>query len=217
MKNTVKMLLINSLIIAISIFIVAGLSKLNQNTKPDQETVQQDLITAPLFSAIDSNGVTHSLEQYKGKIVVLEWKNHLCPFVKKYYKNGHMQALQKDLTQQDIVWLSVISSAQGKQGYVTPEQCNIIINEENSSATAVLLDSKGEIGRLYGAKTTPHMFVINEEGKLIYNGSIDSIASADSNDIDVAVNYVVQTIEENRLNKIVTTKRTNPYGCSVKY
>lgn len=172
---------------------------------------------APAFAAIDSNGKTVNLADYKGKTVVLEWTNHECPFVRKHYGSGNMQALQKDAAGQGVVWLSVISSAPGKQGHVDAGKANELTASRGAAPSAVLLDAKGTVGRLYGAKTTPHMYIVNPEGKLIYAGGIDSIASADPADIPKATPFVKVALEESRSGKPVSQALTAPYGCSVKY
>lgn len=172
---------------------------------------------APAFTLQGSDGNSHSLDDYKGKIIVLEWFNHLCPFVRKHYDSGNMQSLQKTYTAKDVVWLSVISSAPGKQGYVSPEEAQANTTNDNASPTAVLLDPSGDTGRLYGAKTTPHMFIINTEGTLVYQGAIDSINSADKADIAKAEKYVVNALDETLAGEAVTVASTKQYGCTVKY
>ena len=172
---------------------------------------------APDFSLTDANGQQQSLSAYKGKYVVLEWFNPECPFVRKHYGTGNMQAIQKEMTGKGVVWLSVDSSALGKQGYLTPEQARIFQKEEHNAATAILLDSGGVVGRLYGAKTTPSMFVINPEGVIIYAGAIDNKRSTDPDDVKTAVNYVRQALNESLAGKPVSVAQTQSYGCSVKY
>jgi peroxiredoxin len=172
---------------------------------------------APDFTCNDSNGVEHRLSSYKGKIVVLEWLNHDCPFVKKHYGSGNMQKLQKIYTEKDVIWLSVISSAPGKQGFCTPDKANDLTRTKNAHPTAVLLDPLGTVGKKYGAKTTPHMFIINKEGILVYNGGIDDKRSTDLQDVDRAIKYVENALNELLAGKDVSTKTSAPYGCSVKY
>jgi peroxiredoxin len=172
---------------------------------------------APAFSATDTKGKTHNLADYKGKIVVLEWLNHECPFVKKHYNSGNMQKLQKSSAEKGIVWLSIISSAPGKQGNCTPEQADSLTAENKAVPAAVLLDPEGELGRLYGAKTTPHMFIIDAAGILVYNGAIDDIRSTNVEDIAKAKNYVQAALDEMLAGKPVTIKTSQPYGCTVKY
>ncbi len=173
--------------------------------------------TAPAFSLQDSNGNAQSLDSFKGKFVVLEWFNPECPFVRKHYGTGNMQALQREMTSKGVVWLSIDSSAAGKQGHLTPEQAHVFQQEENNAATAILLDSDGAVGRLYGAKTTPHMFIINPAGVLIYAGAIDDKPTADPDDVKTAVNYVRQALNEALASKPVSVAQTKSYGCSVKY
>jgi len=172
---------------------------------------------APDFTLPDSNGKSHSLSDYKGKIVVLEWLNHGCPFVKKHYNSGQMQKLQETYGKKGVIWFSIISSAPGKQGYCTPEQANELIKEKKAAPTALLLDPDGDVGKLYGAKTTPHMYIITSDGVLVYNGAIDDIRSSKVEDIAKAKNYVQIGLDEVLAGKEVSTKTSVPYGCSVKY
>jgi peroxiredoxin len=172
---------------------------------------------APNFTATDSNGNAQRLSDYKGKFVVLEWHNQGCPFTKKHYDSGNMQRLQKEWTGKGIVWFTVISSAPGKQGYVTASQENDYVKRINASPTAVLMDPQGALGHLYGAKTTPHMYIIDPSGNLIYNGAIDDHPTADQGDINVSKNYVSAALGEALAGKPVTSAATTPYGCSVKY
>ena len=172
---------------------------------------------APPFQAIDSNGQTHSLSQYRGKYVVLEWHNNGCPYTRKHYESGNMQRLQKDWTTKGVVWFTVISSAPGEQGYVTAQEENSYLKRMNAAPTAALLDARGDLGRLYSAKTTPHMFVISPSGILIYDGAIDSKATTDQSDIAAAENYVAVALEQAMAGQPVATPATRPYGCSVKY
>jgi peroxiredoxin len=172
---------------------------------------------APTFTATDSNGNTQRLSDYKGKFVVLEWHNQGCPYTKKHYESGNMQHLQKEWTGKGVVWFTVISSAPGKQGYVTAAQENDYAKRMNASPTAVLMDPQGGLGHLYGAKTTPHMYVIDPSGNLIYNGAIDDHPTPDQSDISGSKNYVSAALEEALTGKPVTTASTTPYGCSVKY
>ncbi|MDK2595631.1 redoxin domain-containing protein [Pseudoalteromonas obscura] len=172
---------------------------------------------APDFTLQDSYGKTVTLSDFKGKYVVLEWTNHLCPYVKKHYGSDNMQSLQRKYTQQDIVWLSVISSAKGKQGHVDANKANDLTKTRNASPSHVLFDESGAVGRLYKAKTTPHMYIINPEGKLSYAGAIDSIKSANPADIPKATNYVVSSLTNLLAGKAINKKITKPYGCSIKY
>jgi peroxiredoxin len=172
---------------------------------------------APDFTLTDSNGKTHTLAEFKGKNVVLEWTNHDCPFVKKHYESDNMQNLQKKYTEQDVVWLSIISSAKGKQGFVSGEKANDLTKTRNAHPSFVLFDTNGSTGKIYGAKTTPHMYIIDKEGKLIYKGGIDSIQSANKDDIAKATNYVDKALTEHLAGKPVSETNTAFYGCSIKY
>ena len=172
---------------------------------------------APTFSEADSNGKTHSLEEYKGKWLVLEWFNKDCPYVVKHYGSKNMQGLQRDYTGKGVAWLTVISSAEGKQGHLSPAEALAEAKKSESAATATLLDVDGNMGRTYGAKTTPHMFVINPEGKVVYAGAIDSNNSSDPKTIAKAKNYVREALDAGLGGKTVAVKSTKPYGCSVKY
>lgn len=172
---------------------------------------------APDFSGIDSHGKTQTLSQYKGKTVVLEWTNHDCPYVRKHYHSGNMQALQKEATAKGIIWLSIISSAPGKQGHVSAAQANELTQSRNAAPTAVILDESSAIGRLYGAKTTPHMYIINPAGDLVYMGGIDNIPTSNEADIAKATNYVRVALQDLADGKPIADNITRPYGCSVKY
>ena len=172
---------------------------------------------APAFKLVDSQGKTHDLSEYRGQYVVLEWLNHGCPFVRKHYNSGNMQRLQKEYTARGVVWLSINSAAPGKEGYTTAEQANALTAEKGGAATAVLFDSDGTVGHSYGARTTPHMFVINPEGVVIYNGAIDNRRSTEVADVEGAQNYVSAALDEAMGGKPVTVATTQPYGCSVKY
>ena len=172
---------------------------------------------APDFTLAGADGKSHTLSAHKGKYVVLEWTNHECPFVKKHYKSGNMQAQQKELTGKGAVWLSIVSSAPGKQGHVDAAKATELTRSRGAAPTAVLLDPSGEVGRKYDAKTTPHMYIVAPDGKLIYMGGIDSIPSADADDIASATPYVKVALGEAMAGKPVTNASTKPYGCSVKY
>ena len=172
---------------------------------------------APEFTGTDSNGKSHKLSDFKGKTVVLEWTNPGCPFVMKHYDSKNMQKLQADATAKDVVWLSINSSAAGKEGNQTPETANQYIKDKASKETARILDPTGEIGKLYDAKTTPHMFVINKEGVLVYDGAIDSDDSFKPEAIAGASNYVTAALTALEEGKPVEKSKTKPYGCSVKY
>lgn len=172
---------------------------------------------APTFSLPGSDGKTHALSDYKGKTVVLEWTNDQCPFVKKHYSGGNMQSLQKDAAAKGVTWLSIISSAPGKQGHVDAKRATELSKERGASPTVVLLDEKGEVGQLFEAKTTPHMFIVDAQGKLVYAGGIDDTPTADPADIKTAKPYVKTALAEVLAGKPVTTAVTKPYGCGVKY
>jgi len=201
--------------IFLALLMLAGLFVvLNSLTQASEAEVGKP---AKDFTATDTNSKNHSLSDYKGKIVVLEWLNHGCPFVKKHYNSGSMQELQKRYTEKGVIWLSIISSAPGKQGYCTPEEANELTQQKNAAPTALLLDPDGEVGKLYDAKTTPHMFIINSDGVLVYNGAIDDISSTKIEDIANAKNYVQIALDELMAGKQVSTQTSQPYGCSVKY
>ena len=172
---------------------------------------------APDFSLPDTAGKPHSLSEYKGKYVVLEWFNPECPFVKKHYGSGNMQKLQSEYTGKGVVWLSIDSSAPGLEGNLTAEQAQKVMKDWNTKQTALLLDPEGKAGRAYNARNTPHMFVINPEGKIVYQGAIDSRNSTSAADIPSATNYVTVALEESLAGKPVSTATTRSYGCSVKY
>jgi peroxiredoxin len=172
---------------------------------------------APAFTATDSHGQTQTLQQYRGKYVVLEWHNQGCPYTKKHYSSGNMQELQKEWTAKGVVWFTVISSAPGMQGYVTADQENAYVSQIHAAPSAVLLDPQGTLGHLYAAKTTPDMYVIDPQGKLIYSGAIDDRPTDDPEDVKGANNYVSDALLASMAGKTVNPAYTRPYGCSVKY
>jgi peroxiredoxin len=172
---------------------------------------------APDFKATDSNGVQHSLSEYRGKFVVLEWANQGCPYEQKHYLSGNMESLQKQWTGKGVVWLSIISSAPGQQGYVSPAEENDYLKTMKASPTAALLDPQGAIGHLYDARTTPHMFVIDPTGKVVYQGAIDDKPSPDPATLKGADNYLSDALTAAMAGKPVALSVTKPYGCSVKY
>jgi len=172
---------------------------------------------APDFTLTDSNGNEHKLSDYKGKYVILEWTNFECPFVKKHYQSGNMQSLQKELISDQVIWLSINSSAEGKQGFYSPAEINEIMTNADAHPTAYLMDSEGRVGQLYGAKTTPHMFLINPDGTLIYQGAIDDKPTFDPNDIPTATNYVRNALTAAMKGEAIDPATTTSYGCSVKY
>ena len=173
--------------------------------------------TAPAFALNDAEGKEQKLEDYAGKYVVLEWVNFDCPFVKKHYRSNNMQGLQAAYAKKDVAWLSICASAPGQQGYFADEELSLRISEEKWGASSYLVDADGSVGRLYEAKTTPHIFIINPEGILIYAGAIDDIKSTDAKDIDGAVNYVQTTLDLALADKVIEISSTKSYGCSVKY
>jgi peroxiredoxin len=172
---------------------------------------------APAFTAVDSNGKSVSLSNFVGKTVILEWTNDGCPYVKKHYNSGNMQKLQQELTSKGAVWLSIISSAPGKQGHVNGAGANQLSASRSANPTAVLLDPTGMIGRAYEAQTTPHMFVIDKSGKLRYMGAIDDQPSTDTATIATARNYVREAFAAVSAGSQVHETATDAYGCSVKY
>jgi peroxiredoxin len=172
---------------------------------------------APDFSLPDTNGQSHQLSQYKGKWVVLEWYQPDCPFVRKHYGSGNMQALQKEFTAKGVVWLSIDSSAPGEEGNYPADKLNQIASSQGAARTALLLDPDGKVGHEYGAKTTPDMYIINPDGKLVYEGAIDNKPTTSVADLKVATNYVKVALDDSMTGKSVPQTVTRPYGCSVKY
>jgi len=172
---------------------------------------------APAFALPGSDGKTHALADYAGKVVVLEWFNRECPFVKKHYDSRNMQSLQKTYAGRDVVWLSIVSSAPGKQGHASASAAAATVKELDAAPTVVLLDESGAVGQAYGAKTTPHMFVIGKDGTLLYQGAIDDDPSFKPDGIPTAKNYVRRALDETLSGQPVSEPVTTPYGCSVKY
>jgi len=172
---------------------------------------------APDFQLQSSVGKTHSLSEYKGKWVVLEWTNYECPFVRKFYGSRKMQELQKTYTGKGVVWLQINSSASGKQGDFTPAEIVRRSGEWKTASTAYLIDEDGKVGRMYDARTTPTIVIISPEGKIVYHGAIDSIPSTDTDDISKADNYVEKTFSEVFAGKPVKVATTRSYGCGIKY
>jgi hypothetical protein len=172
---------------------------------------------APDFTLTDSNGKSRSLSEFKGKVVVLEWNNPECPFVGKHYGSGNMQKQQADATASGVVWLTINSSASGRQGDITGAEANAYVAKVGGRQTAYLLDPSGQVGHLYGARTTPHMYVIDKSGVLRYMGGIDSIKSTDKDDVAKATQYVPQALSELAAGKPVSVPKAEPYGCAVKY
>jgi hypothetical protein len=209
------------LIPAILIVAATAWIAMSQTQTEDSETRPPEVavvgMPAPDFMCMDATGEEHKLSDYREHYVVLEWVNFGCPFVRKHYGAGHMQALQAHYTEQDVVWLSICSSAPGRQGHMEGEELTHQLEEEGSRATAYLVDADGSVGRLYDAKTTPHMFVIDPEGELIYAGAIDDCPSAKPEDIEGATNYVEIVLKAALSGEEVATPTTKSYGCSVKY
>ena len=172
---------------------------------------------APGFTAVDSNGKTVNLGDFKGKTVVLEWTNDGCPYVRKHYGSGNMQALQKKWTDEGIVWLSVISSPPGEQGFADAARANSLTADRKAAPTAVLLDPKQQVAKSYGALVTPHMYIVKPDGILAYAGAIDDKPTARTGDIKGATNYVDNALTELKSGKPVSTTNTRAYGCVVKY
>jgi peroxiredoxin len=172
---------------------------------------------APGFQVADADGKTRSLAEFRGKTVVLEWTNNGCPYVQKHYNSGNMQGLQTQATQQGAVWLTIISSKPASQGYLTAPEAKAWKARAGAASTAVLLDPNGAVGRAYDAKTTPHMYVIDGAGKLVYMGGIDDKPSADPATLKTAKNYVAAALADMRAGRPVAQAVTRPYGCSVKY
>lgn len=201
-----KLLSISLLVVALATGIVVSALAQIENGKP-----------APDFTLADSNGNQVSLSQFKDKFVVLEWLNYDCPFVMKHYNSGNMQDLQKAWTGKGVTWLSIISSAPEQQGYYEAVDVNRLNAQKKASPTAILLDPAGTVGKLYGAQTTPHMFVIDPQGVLVYQGAVDDIRSTNPDDVAKAKNYVSAALDEAMAGKPVSTPSTKSYGCSVKY
>lgn len=172
---------------------------------------------APDFTLSDQTGKPVKLSDAKGKFVVLEWFNKDCPFVRKHYGSKNMQGLQKRYARKGVIWYSIVTSKAGKEGHLTPAEASAEMKADGMASKAILLDEKGDVGRLYSAKTTPHMFVVDKKGALIYMGAIDDTASADPADIKTSKNLVAAALDEAMAGKPVTTPSSTPYGCSVKY
>lgn len=172
---------------------------------------------APDFRLPDANGTPVTLGQFKGKVVVLEWNNPGCPFVRKHYESGNMQRTQAAARKDGVVWLSINSGAPGKQGHMSGAEAKAFVAAQKAQPTAYLLDPQGTVGRRYGAVTTPHMYVIDKAGKLVYAGGIDDKPTADKSDIAGARNHVLAALGEMKAGKAVSVATSRPYGCSVKY
>lgn len=172
---------------------------------------------APNFSAKDVNGKTVSLADFKGKTVVLEWVNPGCPYVRKHYDGGNMQGTQQEALGKNVVWLAINSTGNDHPDYLAPAKLAAWMKEKKAPATHALMDEDGKIGKAYGARTTPHMYIVDGKGILVYVGGIDSIPSASASDIPKATNYVKVSLTEIASGKPVSNNVTRPYGCSVKY
>lgn len=172
---------------------------------------------APAFTLTDTSGKSVRLADFKGKHVVLEWVNPGCPYVRKHYSSANMQGTQKEVTGKGVVWLAINSTETGHPDYLAPKKLASWMTEQKAGATLTLMDEEGAVGQAYGARTTPHMYIINPQGKLIYAGGIDSIPSARPEDIKTAVNYVKQSVGQALAGQPLTNATTRPYGCSVKY
>ncbi len=188
-----------------------------QPTKTGASAPAQVGKAAPDFTLTDARGKKVSLSQFKGKLVVLEWFNHGCPFVKKHYESGNMQSLQKAYTGLGVVWLSICSSAEGKQGFASGAEHLKAMEEKGAKPTNILIDADGKVGKLYQAKTTPHMFIVGKDGTLEYAGAIDDKETFDAADVKTAKNYVKSALDEMLKGKKPTVATTHSYGCSVKY
>jgi peroxiredoxin len=172
---------------------------------------------APDFTATDISGNEITLSSFKGQPVVLEWTNHQCPYVMKHYDSGNMQKTQETATENGAVWITIVSSAEGKQGNVTPEEAQTIVDEAGAHPSHKVLDASGEIGQMYDAKTTPHMFVIDKDGNVAYAGAIDDNPSPRPETLEGAKNYVLASLDSLKNGTAVEPSQTAPYGCSVKY
>ena len=173
--------------------------------------------TAPAFNTAATNGRSVSLADQRGKIVILEWTNHDCPYVRKHYDSGNMQTLQKEITAQGVVWLTLISSSPGTQGYVSPKEADELTASRKANPTAVLLDPTGAVGKAYGATNTPHMYIVDKAGLLVYAGAIDDRPTTRRADVQGAHNYVRAALEDMATGRAVQTPVTRAYGCTVKY
>lgn len=205
--------------ILLSLILIASMTIMNL-TGTQSDDIRSGAVVgeqAPDFSVADAYGNVHSLSDFEGSFVILEWLNHDCPFVRKHYDGNNMQELQKTYTEQGVVWLSVISSAPGTQGYLEPEAAQAITKEKGAAPTAVLLDVDGTMGRAYDARVTPHMYIINPDGILEYNGAIDDRPTARARDLEGAHNYVTAAMTSLMNGGEVEVRTNTPYGCTVKY
>ncbi|NCN40707.1 thioredoxin family protein [bacterium] len=172
---------------------------------------------APDFSLKSQDGVVHSLKEQQGKYVVLEWFNDGCPYVKKHYNSQNMQNIQKEIVSKGATWYSIVSSSEGKQGFLTTDKAKSLMKEKGMHSTAILLDPDGKVGKSFGASTTPHMFILDPKGLVVYQGAIDDKPSASKQSLKGAKNYVRMAFENIDAKKPIETASTSPYGCSVKY
>lgn len=227
-RFTKKRVILGILVLGIIVAVPVGLEAYDNifnNTGPSPSELEAMAPRvgepAPVFTAVDTRGASHSLESYKGQWVVLEWVNHGCPYTKKHYKSvdgqpGNTQAMQRDYANR-VVWLSVVSSAPGRQGYSSAEQANEEASDKGASPKAIIRDTAGMLGRMYGARTTPQYAIIDPQGVLRYAGAVDSKQSSSPKDIASATNYVRAALEAGFAGKPIEPKQTQPYGCDVKY
>ncbi len=201
----------------LSLIIAASVMLLNFTSSDSEKAGAVVGQQAPDFSVVDAHGNMHSLSDFEGQYVILEWLNHGCPFVRKHYDGNNMQELQQRYTEKGVVWLSVVSSAPGTQGYMEPEETLQTAAEKGAAPTAILLDVDGTMGRAYDARVTPHMYIINPEGVLEFNGAIDDRPTARARDLEGAHNYVVAAMTSLLNGEPVEVTTNTPYGCTVKY
>jgi hypothetical protein len=205
------------LLLALPLATVAALAVIKLSAAATSAPAAVVGVAAPEFALSDLNGKTVKLSDFKGKTVVLEWVNPECPFVVKHYESGNIPKTQKSATDDGVIWLTINSGAKGQQGDFSPAQVAAWMKDTKAAPTAYFRDQDGKVGRLYGAKTTPHIFVINGAGTLVYEGAIDSIATADKADIAKATNYAKAALDAVKADKPVEKTNTAPYGCTVKY
>jgi peroxiredoxin len=206
--------LLSLAVVVIASLTTTGCSESEAAPIPDSPPVGQP---APTFTVTDLKGKSHSLDAYRGKWVVLEWYNHDCPYTKKHYKSDNMQSLQRSYTQKGVVWFSILSSAPGKQGYRSAAEADEEVAEKKVAASFVVRDTAGVLGRQYGARTTPHLFVIDPQGVLRYAGAIDDKPTARPGDVESAKNYLKAALDAGLAGQPIAVATTQPYGCDVKY
>jgi len=211
LKTLKSLTVISTIVLAM---LVSSEAMTDSTTVKQQASIDEP---APGFTLVDIGGKEHTLSAYKGKYVVLEWSNWDCPFVKKHYSSDNMQNLQKQYGDKKVVWLTICSSAPGKQGYYDADDHKKRYDKSGSEAAAYLIDADGAVGRSYGAKTTPHMFVIDPDGVLVYAGAIDDKKSTNAADIEGSKNYVAASLDAATMGNPVPLKTSTPYGCSIKY